>query len=113
MSHTGGVWKYEKSKNFANGRTRFSVVTQDDGFSQRVICDTPYINKFKDHEDNARLIAAAPELLKALKFIASGERTNGTKYDNSDGIGFVGIAKEAVSKAGVSIAEEVEEIIAE
>lgn len=38
------------------------------------------------------------KLVGALEFIASGERTDGSKHDKHDAIGFIGIAKEALAK---------------
>ncbi len=51
---------------------------------------------------NAKFILRAcnshDKLVEALKFIASGERTDGSKYDKHDAIGFIGIAKEALAE---------------
>ena len=67
MTHTPGPW--EVSTSDGNPQTK-------DGF---MICEMKYIGDGKDDE-NARLIAAAPELLDALKLImgkaAAGKLSN-------------------------------------
>jgi len=63
--HTPAPWKAEKTKFIYNGQTKYSVIADDDGFSRRIICETPFTKRYNDHEANARLIAAAPELLEA------------------------------------------------
>lgn len=49
-------------------------------------------------EANAHLIAAAPAMREALKFITTGKRENGG-YDKHDAAGFIRIAEDALAKA--------------
>ncbi len=62
--HTPAPWRAEKAKFVFNGKEKFSIIADDNGFSRRVICETPFSDKYKDHAANAYLIATAPELLK-------------------------------------------------
>ena len=66
--HTPGPWRYEEAEVWATAPMRFNLTT----------AGTPMIATLCKHEDaeggfpveaNARLIAAAPELLEALEFI--------------------------------------------
>lgn len=56
-----------------------------------------------EHDANARLIAAAPELLEALETIADvplkGEEGAGRGLDRHDASGFIRIARAAIAKA--------------
>ena len=72
--HTKGKWTAHEAKKL-DGKVFYTVKVKGvGGFVDRIICDTPFVDKFKDHEANARLIVAAPELLAACEhFIAEIE----------------------------------------
>ena len=86
--HTAGHWEVNESN-----RCVFSII----GGVYHSICRVSAPTKYADDgtsEANARLIAAAPELLEALKEIASetyDEWTNGAKAQR--------IAEAAIAKA--------------
>ncbi len=62
--HTPGPWQIEKTDAFVNNQPRYSLVGQDGEW-------LGWLNKWPDHPKesaaNARLIAAAPELLNSAK----------------------------------------------
>lgn len=62
-NHTPGPWKV-----FVSHLNTFTVVTDDT--RGRIICDFDRHNRV-NNEDNATLIAAAPELLEAVRFALS------------------------------------------
>lgn len=68
-AHTPGPWIAERQKNVASGRYEYVIRTPlaDGDVSTRVIATTPYADRCNDHGANARLIAAAPELLQKLE----------------------------------------------
>jgi hypothetical protein len=99
QGHTPGPWSFSDNTNMASGKTHYTVYSNDDGYSRLVICDTPYVKNFKHHEANARLIAAAPELLEALEDVTdqmeSIMRVSGFSYDG----GPLNAARAAIRKA--------------
>jgi len=65
--HTSGPWTIECGKNYSN-----EIVGKSKTGKDWVIARTTAAKVGRDTDDaNARLIAAAPELLKALECIAS------------------------------------------
>ncbi len=62
--YTPGTWKYSRS----NGT--YAISRADD--SNGLILAEVYVNGITDPESNARLMAAAPELLKAVKIMCKG-----------------------------------------
>ena len=80
QKHTPGPWRYESTSGSNYARIFFSA-DEKDGDNLRGYCG----------EANARLIAAAPELLEALQFlmVASGEKLT-TAFEQ---------AQEAIAKA--------------
>ena len=95
--HTAGPWMDSGHEIKADGKGPLFVVTMARTGNERcVICriENSVSGRPLDDEDfaNARLIAAAPELLEALKHIL--------KYDD-DGLGLIGatLARAAVAKA--------------
>lgn len=72
--HTPGPWKYSRCDDY--GDTRFYIAQQDGApytpnYSDvaTVIAETVSLEYRSIQEANARLIAAAPELLEALKLM--------------------------------------------
>jgi hypothetical protein len=61
--HTPGPWRYDKSHNAHPGAHR---VLGPDG---EVLADFGWIQRFDEAKANARLIAAAPELLETLRHL--------------------------------------------
>ena len=77
MTHTPGPWKYEQWDDHTEGFLNVSIdITKKNGgdFICRIIGGrAKRIDRTIDiDEENARLIAAAPELLEALKAVRSG-----------------------------------------
>ncbi len=86
MNYTKGEWKIRAIE------TGHILVYCDSG----LIADV--YNNINGYEANANLIAAAPDMYEALKFIITGKREDG-KYDKYDAAGFIKIAEEALAKA--------------
>jgi hypothetical protein len=85
VSHTSGPWDWFIGN--ANGRGLIRVETSiDAAVSGKHICSMP---RGTESEDNARLIAAAPELLEALKQLSSHPSSSWAHED----------AMEAIAKA--------------
>ena len=63
---TKGEWEIDKSSN------EECVISIDSGVCGNIICEAPtyWPDSIKNWEANAKLIASAPELLKALSKIA-------------------------------------------
>ncbi len=101
--HTPGEWHIEKSGTGKYNRV-FTIYGTDNlcekcgkGDGQWLICETlESAVGYKKAEANAKLIAAAPELLEALQGILDiGKRdTSNPKYDC-----YYNTAKEAIKKA--------------
>lgn len=64
MKHTPGPWYFDTNENYAS---KFRVYTETGGAN--VIWVDPDQESIEDGEANARLIAAAPELLKQLEYV--------------------------------------------
>lgn len=87
--HTPGPWKTgicQVTKDFLKGRLTEAVVTLND----EVICITG------EGDANARLIAAAPELLEALQALVRGVFDG---PDDSDAAMLITKARAAITKA--------------
>lgn len=91
MGHTPGPWKVYNGSLV--GHSDRIVIKNEDSFDW--VCSMQCSN-IPEYNDNARLIAAAPELLEALKgIIEIGKRdTTNPKYD-----GYFAEAKRAIAKA--------------
>jgi hypothetical protein len=96
-AHVAGPWKYHLGRG---ANPRFHVQTMG-GYQ---IASTPELSKHAQakeenasREANARLIAAAPELLKALNRLADGfcENVDGEELYGD----WIAIAEEAIAKA--------------
>lgn len=107
VEHTPGPWAYHSWGEKASGK-RFSVETAD--HKHGIASIAPNINAstlltMEQHEANARLIVAAPELLEALEtaILRSGFYINGpTHPDVCEDEGdprWVGFARAAIAKA--------------
>ena len=82
--HTPGPWA-------TNGRC---IYQEADSPDSRQICEINYLDPDQDHEFNARLIAAAPDLLKVLQMMVSPE-----KWPNKDGVPLYDYALTTINKA--------------
>lgn len=93
-THTPGPWKFETSKSCFHTITK--LLNNDDA----LIVDL-MIHEGKEDEAlaNARLIASAPELLKALQGIISFEDRCRAKGNPAIGDGWYNKGKEIISKA--------------
>jgi len=85
--HTPGPWKVDKELNSFRGQWLIAIDVGDRGRGMAV---SETIGGTGDERANARLIAAAPELLEALKEIESATVEGGN---------INGIAKKAIAKA--------------
>jgi hypothetical protein len=102
MAHTPGPWKVNDNP-FASGND--VVIGHDDalecpGFGGSisytdVVCSVPWTGGV--HANNARLIAAAPDLLEALEWFVEAS-TDGAIGDPSNSFG-VNQARAAIAKA--------------
>ena len=78
MEHTKGTWKATRW-NIGDG-WRVHVLHTADNDTHDAICDLETWQTDKETVANARLIAAAPELLEALKTIIGGENRYEINY---------------------------------
>lgn len=111
--HTPGPWAFNRWDQF--GDTRFYVAqaevapyTPNYSDVSTLIAETVSIEYVRIQEANARLIAAAPDLLKALKecrnAIQGGQTVDpydsrGAGYEQTFGIAFVEYLNAAIAKA--------------
>ena len=79
---TKGVWEYDND----------CVSSSDISITSNIVCESPmsYIGSMANWEANAKLIAAAPELLEALQEVIKISDRNHIAWDK---------AKEAIKKA--------------
>ena len=91
MEHTPGPWKIEERMGHA--------------FDARLVIVAPDVNRIAiisknggaaDHDANARLIAAAPDLLEALQKLCDWHETNAT-WDKTKAAYYE--AKQAIARA--------------
>lgn len=114
MDHTPGSWivntldgRIKPITGFKNGgeATRYhATIIEDHGPPFDIVCRLDFGYGKPEDEVNARLIAAAPDLLKALDKIAYGEiqKTIGDKpmrYSHANVKELRTIAKQAIEKA--------------
>ncbi len=84
MKYTKGEWKAQQQKNLASGKYEWVIKVNESEVSDRVIATTPYAKKLNDHEANANLISAAPNMYDACRFalgvlLIDGDKDN-AKY---------------------------------
>ena len=97
MEFTKGEWKLGSLEDKPFARSCLSIY-REDGRKIAEISREGFM-AFEEAEDNAHLLAVAPDLYEALKFITTGKRQDG-KYDKHDAAGFIRIAEDAVAEAG-------------
>ena len=83
MRHTPGPWNFEKHENFVVYVGNNEICELYEG----------------DQEANARLIAAAPELLEACEYVVKWHRENDTGEGELYGLDFVTTCICAIKKA--------------
>ena len=100
--HTPAPWKYDTHTSLSGGRTNHIVQRGRSG---------GFVVKGNNAEQDARLIASAPELLEALKALARLDITAGGVQDKADNsvvyardksvitVGDVKRARQAIAKA--------------
>ena len=102
MNYTKGNWKAEQQKNLASGKYEYVVKIPVNDVTDRVVATTPYARTFNDHEANAHLISAAPDMYEALKeikeYCAEYAEENGLE-DNAPMWAFISDAQSAIFKA--------------
>ena len=77
LKHTPGPWKYEPGEEELGYKIRHFVAWGGTECDQTTVCETNY------GEHDARLIAAAPEMLEALIYllrVADPYRTGGMQH---------------------------------
>lgn len=102
--HTHGPWTFSVQEQF--GEVRF-YVAQAEGAPftasysdvSTLIAQTVSGERFRTQEANARLIAAAPELLDALRGLLALEEENIRGCDDIDVCAEVQFARAAIAKA--------------
>ena len=73
MNHTKGKWMVAITDKIGQRKDRLEIVADTPyegitgGEKETPICNLLQIGSYKEYEANAKLIAAAPELLEALK----------------------------------------------
>lgn len=88
--HTPGPWSYD-SEGYVYGGEQGLIITDPS-------CSNPDISA-DQNEANARLIAAAPELLTALENVIQFHYGNKGLRGECDHIGWVRVARAAIAKA--------------
>lgn len=98
MKHTTGPWEV---KHLPNGTvfvwSTTCIVENDRGpsYNQEILSDEDYPTK----EQDAHLIATAPELLEACKYVARYHRENDSGEGELFGLDFVTTCIAAIAKA--------------
>ena len=95
-AHTLGPWKWHAAKH-DDGRNNGSVISGADTGLAYCICKAPQFATEKDWAANARLIAAAPELLDACEGLLSALDEDCQSPSRRDELMFA--ARAAVAKA--------------
>ena len=97
--HTPGPWYVGSGTH--EGRNIYSVasVTDDEGFTYQPIVASAEDDGIKCWDANARLIAAAPDLLEALQRIADGQEMSGVFTFADVVLRYQEIARAAIAKA--------------
>lgn len=97
--YTKGPWYVGSGTH--EGRNIYSVasVTDDEGFTYQPIVASAEDDGIKCWDANARLIAAAPDLLKALQRIADGQEMSGVFTSADVVLRYQEIARAAIARA--------------
>lgn len=114
QEHTPGPWEQSHRRSDRDGMYRTEVYTPDNGTGDGVIATLAWYPKPIDDKGtigtyraaNARLIAAAPDLLEALEMLTAGDiDVSGTAiiYD-ADPASLLSSARAAIAKAKGSAA---------
>ena len=99
--HTSGPWKAEQYIDESRGIDGWNVCRDSDiGESVAYAGEFPYV--CIESEADARLIAAAPELLEVAKMALAGYEED-QKIMREDNCGWDGFADEMASKAKIAI----------
>ncbi|WP_334130191.1 hypothetical protein [Sneathiella sp.] len=100
---TSGPWTYRLAANSYGENGAFVVVRDTNDSEQTLICHMPYSgvnsSRIEERKANARLIAAAPELVDALN-VALGHLTGGVDGDWRD-CDYLDLIRAALEKAGI------------
>lgn len=96
MSHTNGDWTYVRNKEQDNPRTGRLILQDRKTNSKNIASIIPCIGMSQEElESNAKLIAAAPELLQALREAREMLIASGMKEDSVGLIGINNVIKKA------------------
>lgn len=97
MTHTPGPWRLDNNIAYGWKTNPFSITVRKRGVHSTTVANIPAKQTISrdEAEANARLIAAAPELLEALKDMLDGHEDACTGY----GEGAADKARVAIAKA--------------
>lgn len=94
MKHTEGKWEYDNTGRYYDK----GVIRKNGVLIAKMITQMTHIKG--EVEANARLIAAAPELLEACKWTAGGEHHSACSIHRSIKCNcYVGVCQNAIAKA--------------
>ena len=95
--HTPGPWHVGHTSNTEEGKNEFIDIDSKKGSIARAWHPNVFSGTQKETEANAKLIAAAPELLEALKAIKDNIKE--LAIDNIVKVGILGLTQKAIEKA--------------
>ena len=107
MKYTPGPWFVEGWSVLCGNQNDPEIIARTDLDDPMAVANRPNAHGMTTAEDNARLIAAAPDLLAALEVIAEGAEENWNDwakngYETTEPIDFARVTKE---KARAAIAK--------
>jgi hypothetical protein len=82
--HTPGPWEVYDGHDGHFGKMRESYITHDNGTDTARITVARMIDCGYDNSADARLIAAAPDLLEALKAVLGSAKVGGTTEERAE-----------------------------
>ena len=87
--HTPGPWRYAEGRPF-RGFVVADVAPDERGRTVQIIATVPNVDGAVNSENqaNARLIAAAPRMVQALRGVIAAQRAGELSYRSSDGSGY-------------------------